>query len=316
MTKFKYLIREKDMPIIIPKELPASKVLSEENIFIMNKEKAANQDIRPLEILILNLMPTKIETETQLIRLLGNSPLQVRITLLKTCSYKSKNTSSEHLDSFYKTFDEIKDKKHDGLIITGAPIETLPFEEVEYWDELKEIMDYSNSNVTSTLHICWGAQAGLYYHHGVDKHPIGEKMFGVFKHERLNQTNQLLRGFDHSFYVPHSRYTMNKEEDILKVPDLEILAKSKESGVYLVATKDMKQVFATGHSEYAADTLAKEYFRDASTGVETPIPVNYFTEDNPEKGIEVTWRGHGHLLFSNWINYCVYQMTPYDLDSN
>ena len=177
-------------------------------------------------------------------------------------------------------------------------------------------MDYSKTNVTSTLHICWGAQAGLYYHHGVDKHAIGEKMFGVFKHERLNQTNQLLRGFDHSFYVPHSRYTMNKEEDILKVPDLEILAKSKESGVYLVATKDMKQVFATGHSEYAADTLAKEYFRDVDAGVEAKIPVNYFTEDDPEKGIEVTWRGHGHLLFSNWINYCVYQMTPYDLDSN
>jgi len=302
------------MPIIIPKELPASKVLSEENIFIMNKEKAANQDIRPLEIVILNLMPTKIETETQLIRLLGNSPLQVRITLLKTCSYKSKNTSSEHLDSFYKTFDEIKDKKFDGLIITGAPIETLPFEEVQYWDELKEIMDFSVSNVTSTLHICWGAQAGLYYHHGVQKHHIGEKMFGVFKHKRLSETNQLLRGFDDDFYIPHSRYTMNKEEDILKIPELEILAKSEESGVYLVATKDMKQIFATGHSEYAADTLGNEYFRDIKAGVDAKIPLNYFSNDDPKAGVDVKWRGHGHLLFSNWINYCVYQMTPFDLD--
>lgn len=301
------------MPIVIPKELPASKILNEENIFIMNKERAENQDIRPIEILILNLMPTKIETETQLIRLLGNTPLQVKVTLLKTKSYVSKNTSSDHLDSFYKTFDEVKDNKYDGLIITGAPIETLPFEEVEYWDELTQIMEFSKKHVTSTFHICWGAQAGLYYHHGIKKHEIGHKMFGVFKHKRLSETNQLLRGFDNNFYVPHSRYTMNLEEEILKIPELEILAKSEESGVYLVATKDMKQIFATGHSEYAENTLAKEYFRDVNSGVDTKIPVNYFTDDDPEKGVDVKWRGHGNLLFSNWINYCVYQMTPFRL---
>jgi len=301
------------MPIVIPKELPASKILSEENIFIMNKERAENQDIRPIEILILNLMPTKIETETQLIRLLGNTPLQVKVTLLKTKSYVSKNTSSDHLDSFYKTFDEIKDNKYDGLIITGAPIETLPFEEVEYWEELTKIMDFSNENVTSTFHICWGAQAGLYYHHGIKKHEIGHKMFGVFEHKRLSDTNQLLRGFDNRFFVPHSRYTMNLEEEIAKVAELEILAKSEESGVYLVATKDMKQIFATGHSEYAEDTLAKEYFRDVNNGIDPEVPINYFTNNDPKQGVDVKWRGHGNLLFSNWINYCVYQMTPFKL---
>jgi len=301
------------MPIVIPKELPASKIMNEENIFIMNKDQAEHQDIRPIQILILNLMPTKIDTETQFIRLLGNTPLQVAVTLLKTKSYVSKNTSHKHLNSFYKTFDEIKDNKYDGLIITGAPIEKLEFEDVEYWDELKEIMDFSKKNITSTLHVCWGAQAGLYYHYGVQKHEIGEKMFGVFKHKRLSQTNQLLRGFDNYFYVPHSRYTMNKEEDILKVPNLEILGMSEESGVYLVASKDMKHVFATGHSEYDEDSLAKEYFRDVNNGIDTQIPKNYFIDDDPKNDIDVKWRGHGHLLFSNWINYCVYQVTPYDL---
>lgn len=301
------------MPIIIPRELPASKILSEENIFIMNRERAKHQDVRPLEIVILNLMPTKIKTETQLIRLLGNTPLQVRITLLKTNSYAAKNTSEGHLNSFYKTFDEIKDRNFDGMIITGAPVETMPFESVAYWDELTRIMEYSKTHVTSTFHICWGAQAGLYYHYNINKHNIGKKMFGVFEHDRLSDTSQLLRGFDNKFHVPHSRHTMNIESEIRSCPQLDVLASSKEAGVYLVATKDMKQVFATGHSEYSSETLSEEYFRDKKNDFETSVPVNYFVDDTPEKGVDVRWRGHGHLLFSNWINYCIYQITPYNL---
>lgn len=301
------------MPIVIPKNLPANEILRSENTFVMNKERAEHQDVRPLEILLLNLMPTKIETETQLLRLLGNTPIQVKVTFIKTKSYESKNTSKNHLDTFYQTFDKIKDKKFDGLIITGAPVEFLKFEEVEYWDELKEIMEYSKHNVTSTLHICWGAQAGLYYHHRVPKYNVGKKIFGVFKHKTLLENTPLLRGSDDTFYAPHSRYTENRKEDIKKCENLQILAESKDAGIYMVATKDRRQIFVTGHSEYNKDTLKNEYVRDIEKGIDIDIPKNYFIEDHPENEVEVKWRSHAHLFFSNWINYCVYQQTPYEI---
>jgi len=301
------------MPIIIPKKLPANQILSDENIFVMNKERAEHQDIRAMQIVILNLMPTKVETETQLIRLIGNTSLQVSVTLLKTKSYDSKNTSVEHLKSFYKTFDEIKDQNFDGMIITGAPVENMTFEDVAYWEELEEIMAFSKTHVTSTFHICWGAQAGLYYHYGIGKHPVPKKVFGVFEHTRLSSTSSLLRGFDSRFYVPHSRHTENKLSDIEGCLELEVLATSEEAGFYLAATKDLRQVFATGHSEYSEETLGKEYFRDFNKGLDIDVPQNYFVDDDSQKGINVMWRGHGHLLFSNWINYCVYQNTPFKL---
>ena len=301
------------MPIVIPGSLPAFETLSEENIFIINEERSIYQDIRPLEIVIVNLMPTKIETETQLLRLLGNSPLQVNITLLKTNSYVSKNTSEDHLSSFYNVFDDIKDKRFDGMIITGAPIETLQFEDVDYWNELEKIMEFSKTNVTSTFHICWGAQAGLYYHYGINKYPLKKKMFGIYKHTLNNPKNKLFRGFDEVYNAPHSRYTEIKKEDINMVDDLEILSESEEAGVYVVASKNMKQIFVTGHSEYDKNTLKKEYMRDKEKGLEIGVPINYFKNDNPNLEPIVTWKSHAHLIFSNWLNYCVYQETPFEL---
>lgn len=302
------------MPIRIPNDLPAVKTLNDENIFVMTETRAITQDIRPLKILLLNLMPKKIETETQLSRLLGNSPLQVELELIHTKSHKSKNTPAEHLLAFYKTFDDVKNRTFDGLIITGAPVENMPFEEVEYWDELCEIMEWSKTHVHSTFHICWGAQAGLYYHFGIDKKPLPKKMFGVFKHRKDYKNSILFRGFDDEFMVPHSRHTTVDIEDIKKVPEIKILASSDEAGVYAMATAEGKQIFITGHSEYDANTLANEYFRDLNEGKEIEIPKNYFPDDNPENEPIVIWRAHANLLYSNWLNYFVYQTTPYDID--
>ena len=301
------------MPIVIPRELPAFEVLQNEYIFIMNDARAIHQDIRPLKILILNLMPNKVETETQLLRLLSNTPLQTEITLLKTASYQSKNTSTDHLESFYKTFDEIKDHYYDGLIITGAPVETMDFEEVSYWDELSRIMEYSKTNVTSTLHICWGSQAGLYYHYGIKKYPTDKKIFGVFSHDLFNKTNSLLRGFDDEVLIPHSRYTTVYKEDIESNENLDLLLFSEEAGVCLVASKDGKQIFISGHLEYDKDSLKKEYFRDVEKGLDIHVPKNYFKNDDANKEVIVKWRGSAHLLFANWLNYFVYQETPFDL---
>lgn len=302
------------MPINIPDGLPAAEILNNENIFVMNEGRASHQDIRPLSIIILNLMPNKIVTETQILRLLGNSPLQVDITLLYPETHRTKNTPEEYLIKYYDTFENIKDKKFDGMIITGAPIEQMDFEHVDFWTELVKIMDWCQHHVYSTLHICWGAQAGLYHHFGVPKYPLSAKMFGVFPHT-VNQKNVgLLRGFDDIFYVPHSRNTEVRREDIEKINDLEILSESKESGVYLVATKDGRQIFVTGHSEYDPLTLKSEYFRDLSGGLPINIPQNYFPEDDPEKPPIVRWRSHSNLLFANWLNYYVYQETPFNLD--
>ena len=302
------------MPVVIPEDLPASEILIAENIFVMNERRAVRQDIRPLAILILNLMPKKIETETQLLRLIGNTPLQVEIELIHPKTYRSKNTSQEHLLTFYKTFADIQDQKFDGMIITGAPVEHLEFEEVAYWEELKEIMDYSRKNVTSTLHICWGAQAGLYHHYGIEKYKLAEKIFGVFPHTVNNRRTKLLRGFDDEFWVPHSRHTEVRREDIVKVPGLQILAESAISGVSIIATEDGKQIFLTGHSEYDPITLKNEYERDVLKGLDIKIPQSYFKNDDPQNEPLVTWRGHANLLFSNWLNYYVYQETPYNLN--
>lgn len=301
------------MPIVIPKKLPAVDILQQENIFVMNDTQARHQDIRPLKILILNLMPNKIETETQLLRLLGNTPLQTEVTLLKTATYKSKHTSEDHLESFYKTFDEVKQHTFDGLIITGAPIETMPFEEVCYWDELVEIMEYSKNNVTSTLHICWGSQAGLYYHYNIPKYEQSQKIFGVFEHDLYNTMNPLLRGFNDEAFIPHSRYTTVLREDIEKVSKLELLLYSEESGVCLVASKDRKHVFMSGHVEYDRESLQKEYVRDVQQGLDIQIPKNYFKNNDTTKMPVVKWRASAHLLFSNWLNYYVYQETPFEL---
>lgn len=301
------------MPINIPDNLPAAKVLEEENIFVMHTQRAIHQDVRPLEILLLNLMPKKIETETQLSRLLGNTPLQVNLTLIHTKSHKPKNTSEEHLLAFYKTFDEVKHRNFDGFIITGAPVEQMPFEEVEYWEELCEMMEWSKSHVHSTFHICWGAQAGLYYHFGVDKQPLPQKMFGVFPHTLDHKTSILFRGFDDTFMVPHSRHTMVDRAAIEQVPELKILASSEEAGVYAAFTKNGKQIFITGHSEYDADTLHNEYVRDKTAGLPIEIPVNYYPDNDPTKPPKVSWRSCANLLYSNWLNYFVYQTTPYDL---
>ncbi len=303
------------MPIKIANDLPATDVLSSENIFVMTETRAITQDIRPLEILILNLMPTKIDTETQLMRMLGNTPLQINISLMRTKSYESRNTPKSHLNEFYNTFDAYKKCKFDGLIITGAPVEQMPFEDVDYWDELCEIMEWSKSNVTSTFHICWGAQAALYYHYGIPKYDLKEKMFGVFEHYVVPDKKKkiLLRGFDDKFYAPHSRHTEIREEDINKVPELEILAKSDEAGVYIVTAKSERQFFVTGHSEYDNTTLANEYFRDAEKGLDIKMPKNYFDNDDPSSTPKNTWRAHANLLYSNWLNYFVYQTTPYDI---
>ena len=301
------------MPIKIPNDLPAVKTLQEENIFVMTETRAITQDIRPLRILILNLMPKKIETETQLARLLGNTPLQVEPTLIRTSSHQSKNVAQEHLLAFYKTFEDVKHENFDGMIITGAPVEHMDFEEVEYWQELSEIMEWSKSHVHSTLHICWASQAGLYYHYGINKHQTPEKIFGVFPHEVEYKSSILFRGFDDTFMVPQSRHTTVLREDIEKVKELKILASSKKAGVYAVSTKNGRQIFITGHSEYDADTLQNEYLRDISQGKKCNIPENYYPDDNPNNPPLVTWRAHANLLFSNWLNYFVYQSTPYDI---
>ena len=301
------------MPIRIPNNLPATGVLQQENIFVMTETRAITQDIRPLEIVLLNLMPTKIVTETQLTRLLGNTPLQVHLELMHTRSHKSKNTSEEHLLSFYKTFDELKHRKFDGMVITGAPVEKMNFEDVDYWPELCEIMEWSKTNVHSTFHICWGAQAGLYYHYGVPKYPLDEKLFGVFPHRADYKRSILLRGFDDTFYVPHSRHTTVKREDIEAMPGLKILASSDQAGVYAVMSKEGRQIFVTGHSEYDPDTLLREYVRDKNAGLPIHVPENYFPNDDDTQYPIVRWRSHANLLFSNWLNYFVYQTTPYDI---
>ena len=302
------------MPIKIPNDLPAVKVLTDENIFVMTETRAISQDIRPLKILLLNLMPKKIETETQFSRLLGNTPLQVELELIHTKSHKSKNVAEEHLLAFYKTFDEVKENYYDGFIITGAPVEQMEFEEVTYWEELVEIMEWSKTHVHSTLHICWGAQAGLYYHYGVKKYPLEKKMFGVFPHVADYKKSILMRGMDDVFYVPHSRHTTVLREDIEKVPELRILSSSEESGVYIVGTERGRQIFVTGHSEYDPWTLKNEYLRDKNAGLPIEIPVNYFPNDDDTKEPIVRWRSGANLLYSNWLNYFVYQTTPYDIN--
>ena len=301
------------MPIRIPNDLPATQALQQENIFVMTQNRASRQDIRPLEIVLLNLMPTKIVTETQLSRLLGNTPLQVNLTLMHTTSHKAKNVSEEHMLSFYKSFDELKDRKFDGLVITGAPVEKMDFEQVDYWDELCRIMEWSKTHVHSTFHICWGAQAGLYYHYGIGKYPLPEKLFGVFPHQADYKRAILLRGFDDVFWVPHSRHTTISRADVEAVPEIKILASSQEAGVYAMMTDQGKQIFVTGHSEYDPETLRTEYLRDKSQGLPIDVPKNYFPGDEDTQETIVRWRGHANLLFSNWLNYFVYQTTPYDI---
>jgi homoserine O-succinyltransferase/O-acetyltransferase len=301
------------MPIKIPDALPASEILTNENIFVMGEDRAIHQDIRPLKIAILNLMPTKIATETQILRLLGNSALQVEITLLRTQSHQSKNTPEEHLLNFYLTFDQIQDEKYDGLIITGAPVEQMPFEEVDYWTELETILDWSRTHVYSTLHICWGAQASLYHRYGIPKYPLPAKQFGVFLHHTNRKNVKLLRGFDDQFFVPHSRHTEIRRPDIEKVPELEILVESDEAGVYIVSSLDGRQIYVTGHSEYDPFTLKNEYERDVKAGLPITIPRNYYPNDDPTCTPLVRWRGHANLLYVNWLNYYVYQETPFNL---
>ena len=301
------------MPIQIPNDLPAAGILQQENIFVMKQTRAEAQQIRPLEIVLLNLMPTKIVTETQLSRMLGNTPLQVHLELMMVSGHTPKNTPQEHLLAFYKTFDELKDRKFDGMVITGAPVEHLEFEDVKYWEELCRIMEWSKTHVHSTFHICWGAQAGLYYHYGIQKKQLPEKLFGVFPHKADYKRSILLRGFDDEFMVPHSRHTTVLREDIEKIPELKILASSEEAGVYIVMNKEGRQIFVTGHSEYDPDTLEREYLRDKNQGLPIHVPVNYYPNDDDTKAPVVRWRGHGNLLYSNWLNYFVYQTTPYDI---
>lgn len=302
------------MPIKIPNSLPATQTLIDENIFFMTETRAISQDIRPLKILILNLMPTKIETETQFVRVLSNTPLQVEPEFLQTKSYVPTHISQEHLLAFYKTFDEVRDKKFDGMIITGAPVEHLEFEDVDYWEELCEIMEWSKTHVTSTFHICWGAQAGLYYHYGVQKRKLDKKLFGVFRHRVDHKGSILFRGFDDTFMVPHSRHTTVLREDIERIPGLKILASSDEAGLYAVSSDGGKQIFVFGHSEYDRDTLKNEYMRDKNAGLPISVPVNYFPNDDDTKEPVVTWRGSAHLIYANWLNYFVYQNTPYDIE--
>jgi homoserine O-succinyltransferase len=303
------------MPIKIPDSLPANEILKAENIFVMTESRAVHQDIRPLHVLILNLMPTKIDTETQLTRLLGNTPLQIDIELLQMATHTSKNTSPHHLTTFYKTFDQIKDENYDGLIITGAPVEQIPFEEVDYWDELCEIMDWADENVYSTFHICWGAQAGLYYHYGIPKYQFDKKLSGIYAHKVLKPKNPLMRGFDDTFQIPHSRYTGVREEDIRKHMGLEILAMSEMAGPSVIVNRTGRHVFITGHAEYDRETLANEYFRDLSKGLEIDIPYNYFPNDDASLTPPMVWRSNATLLYTNWLNYFVYQATPYDLST-
>ncbi|MBR6401075.1 MAG: homoserine O-succinyltransferase [Firmicutes bacterium] len=303
------------MPIKVADDLPAKSVLTNESIFVMDESRAFHQDIRPLRILILNLMPNKQQTEVQLLRLLSNSPLQVEVSFMHMESHVSKNTSRAYLDTFYLTFADVKHEKYDGMIITGAPVEQMPFEEVNYWHELTEIMEWSKTNVTSTFHICWGAQAGLYYHYGIPKYPLEKKMFGVFAHTKIYEHIDLLRGFDDVFYAPHSRHTEVRAEDIEKTEGLRVIASGEEAGVYIVASADMRRFFVMGHSEYEKNTLAAEYFRDKEKGLDIDIPKNYFKDDDPSKPPVSLWKAHSSLLYTNWLNYYVYQLTPYDINS-
>ena len=302
------------MPINIPDSLPAKQELEAENIFVMSEQRAISQDIRPLRIVILNLMPKKITTETQLLRRMSNSPLQVEVDLMRTTTYQSKNTPEKHLFKFYNSFDELKHKKYDGMIITGAPVEHLEFEQVDYWGELCQIMEWSKTNVTSTFHICWGAQAGLYYHYGIQKYPLKQKMFGIYKHKKLYVNSTLMRGIDDTFYVPHSRHTEVHVADIEANEKLFILSTSDAAGVYIVTSRDNKQFFVTGHSEYDALTLHEEYMRDKEKGLDIAVPYNYYPDDDSSRMPKVCWRSHSTLLFGNWLNYYVYQQTPYALD--
>ncbi len=302
------------MPIKIPESLPARATLESENIFTITERRAVTQDIRPLRILLLNLMPTKVVTETQLARLLGNSPLQIELELIMTAGHESRNTSREHMLAFYKTFADVRHQHFDGMVITGAPVEQMDFEQVDYWPELCEIMEWSKTHVTSTFHICWGAQAGLYYHFGVKKLPLKKKLFGVFEHTVERRTSMLLRGFDDTFFVPHSRHTTIDRADIEAIPELKILASSEEAGIYAVATDKGRQIFITGHSEYDADTLRLEYERDKKAGLEIDVPKNYFPNDDDTQPPRVTWRSHANLIYTNWLNYYVYQRTPYIID--
>ncbi len=303
------------MPIKIDNELPAHKMLEKENIFVMTETRASQQDIRPLRILLLNLMPTKIETETQILRLLSNSPLQVDVDLLQTATHISKNVSQEHILKFYKVFDDVKNSRYDGLVITGAPVEHLEFEEVDYWEELCEIFEWAKTNVYSSFYICWGAQAGLYYHYGLPKYSLDEKVFGIFPHKPLDLFHPLMRGLNDVFYVPHSRHTEIRFKDIAKVKDLQVLSYSDISGIHLLSDMDCRNFYTTGHSEYDRDTLANEYFRDLNKGLPIKIPYNYFPDDDPAQKPLITWRETGSLLISNWLNYFVYQQTPYDLST-
>ena len=301
------------MPIKIPNQLPATSTLTKENIFVMTETRAMTQDIRPLQILLLNLMPTKVDTETQLARVLGNTPLQIELELIAPSGHVSKNTSQAHMLAFYKTFADVKDRTFDGLLITGAPVELMEFEEVDYWGELCEIMEWSKTHVHSTLHICWGAQAGLYYHYGIQKHTLDQKLFGVFQHTVEDPNFILFRGFDDKFWVPHSRNTTVDREDIEAVPGLKVLAASPEAGVYAVKNDGCSQVFLMGHAEYDRDTLYKEYMRDVAAGIDIQVPANYFPDDDPSQMPLVKWRSCAHLLYTNWLNYCVYQTSPYDI---
>ena len=301
------------MPIKIPDSLPARATLEGENIFVMTEYRAIHQDMRPLSLLLLNLMPTKIVTETQLLRKLSNSPLQVEVELLQMASHTSQNTDADHLSSFYTTFDKIKDRKYDGMIITGAPVENYDFTDVDYWPELCRIMDWTTTHVHSTLHVCWGAQAGLFYHYGIPKYSLKEKLFGVFPHTALKKQSPLFRGFDDVFYIPHSRHTENHEKDIRKIPELELLAVSEEAGVFAVKSEDNRRFFITGHPEYDPDTLSREYFRDVDKGLPIHVPMNYFPDDDPSRSPIVRWRSAGQLFYTNWLNYYVYQTTPYDI---
>ena len=302
------------MPLIIPKTLPAYDALYEENVFVMHRERALSQHIRPLEILILNLMPTKIATETQIARLLANTPIQVHMTLLQTASHAATHVSAAHLEAFYKTFDEVKNNRYDGMIITGAPVEKIDFEQVDYWQELCEIMDFSETNVYSTLHVCWGAQAGLYYHYGIRKQLLDQKMFGVFEHKVIRPSNPLVRGFDEVFYAPHSRWAGPDRAAIDACPDLRVLAESDAAGPMLLSTESGRQIFVIGHPEYDKYTLDAEYKRDVKAGKPINVPCNYYPADDPARDPLFRWRAHGYLLYTNWLNYYVYQDTPYDLN--
>ena len=301
------------MPLNLPDKLPAIEALKEENIFVMDANRASEQDIRPLKIVILNLMPVKVTTENDLIRLLSNTPLQVEIEFMMIAGHVSKNTSGDHLKAFYKTFDQLKDQKFDGMIITGAPLEQLDYESVEYWQEIQRIFDWSRTHVTSTLYICWAAQAALYHFYGVPKYPLEQKMFGIFRHTVYDHKNPIFRGFDDEFFVPHSRHSEVRKADIERVAELTVLSESDESGVYMVMARNGREMFVTGHSEYAPYTLDGEYRRDIAKGLPIDVPQNYYRNDDPEQGPLVRWRGHANLLFSNWLNYFVYQETPYDI---